>query len=388
MYWFYLSPSVYISIKENVLLYDTDKNRYFIVYDSSLTYIFESLLDLKNMGAVTIDYYTAKNDTIEQLVKAEYGVLIEADKGDDKPAMLPIKCGINIDFDRTFNDNTLYDLVLCKDISKYLLDVYLILNVDNDSNASKYFISQSLALETFYHEILGESILNNILSQIEHFPISQIRLVVDNIYSFNKGGNLEKLLDNIHMLNKTILLILNIRDYSFKNVRDDVQYEFIIDSYTEGEYLKQIICRLNNEGCSYRFMIQNRHEYYSALELIQECELDNYSIIPFFNGHNKNFIVELFSVEENDILERSIPLKEIFRNTKINSNLFGTLIFTPNGEIYADTNAPAICKIKDGKILDCVLKEVVSKNSWRDTRNFPRCQRCLFQYLCPPSITL
>ena len=118
MYWFYLYPSVYISIKEHVLLYDTDKNTYYFVNDSSLIHIFESLLDITNMGTVKMDFLTAHNKTIVQLVKENYGVLIEANTIENKPYTLPLVCGMNIDFDRKVTDNTFYDLVLSKDLSK------------------------------------------------------------------------------------------------------------------------------------------------------------------------------------------------------------------------------------------------------------------------------
>ena len=64
--------------------------------------------------------------------------------------------------------------------------------------------------------------------------------------------------------------------------------------------------------------------------------------------------------------------------------MFGAIVVAPNGDIFADVNAAAIGNVKTDKILDCMLKEVLSNRSWRGIRDFPRCQNCLFQYLCPP----
>lgn len=114
-YWFYLAPSVYVSIKETVLVYDTDRNTYIAIYDNSLFPIFESLLDLVNMGVVMIDSLIAQNTTIERIVKEGYGTLIPVIMKNEKPAMLPLGYGINIDFDRILSGSFL-DLALSRDI--------------------------------------------------------------------------------------------------------------------------------------------------------------------------------------------------------------------------------------------------------------------------------
>ena len=256
--------------------------------------------------------------------------------------------------------------------------------MDNNGNCSRYFLGQSAACDKQHDGLFEEQMLSQILRQIEYFPISQVRLVVDDVCSRSKSANIENLFDMIHGLNKGIILVLNIKDFSYTNIRKDIQYEYVIDSYMEMEYLKSLINRLKCGGGSYRFVIQNESEYNSALELIRECELDDFSVLPFYNGDNGGFIIDLFSIEESDIFERPIPLKEIYRNTKINSNMFGAIVVAPNGDIFADVNAAAIGNVKTDKILDCMLKEVLSNRSWRGIRDFPRCQNCLFQYLCPP----
>lgn len=384
-YWFYLHPTVYISLKVNVLLYNTNSNRTLIIYDNSLFTIFESLLDISNMGVVLVDRHVVESDVIKKIIREDFGVAISWDKMPEKPSILPMMNKVNIDFDRDYKGSA-YEYLLNKDVSKYLLNLSIIHNVHTNSNCAKYFMPQFGANNNRTNLVINDTTLIEILTQIEYFPISRIKIIADQIYS-PYLTNIEDVIRKIRSKNKEVILSTNIKDFRYKTIHSDIQYELIIDSYLATAELENALTQSKIAVCSYCFIIKNEIEYEKAIDLIEKYGIENYRLFPYYNGTNRQFISEILTVEEKDLFIRPITMKEIYRNTKINSNLFGYMLITPDGEIYANEYSPKIGNIKERPILKCILSEIMSRSSWRHTRDFPKCQKCLFQYLCPPPIS-
>lgn len=380
-YWFYLHPSVYIVIKDNILLYDTYGNRMLIIYDKSLRKVFEDILDIANMGVVLLDDIMASNEIIKKIISDKWGVLVSNEAIHEKPAMLPLEHSVNIDFDRDFDGN-LYEYLLSKDISKYLLDLSIILNIGLESNCSKYYTPNSSFVGILPKSIIANSIIESIVEQIEYFPIYRIRIIADQIKS-RYATDITSVIEKMHRINKCVVLSVNIEDFDLEKYNDNIEYEIIVDSYINIERINNLINNLK-ENSSYRFIIRNEKEYENALKLIENNNIDNYILYPYFDGTNNMFLSSVLSQDKNDIFSRPISMKEIFRNTKLNSNFLGKMIIDPNGYVYTDYSGTRIGNISTHKILDCIIEEVKSKISWRFTRNFPKCTKCLFQYLCPP----
>ena len=86
----------------------------------------------------------------------------------------------------------------------------------------------------------------------------------------------------------------------------------------------------------------------------------------------------------DDIFYRSISYREIFRNQKLNSNLFGHLYVLPNGDVFSNLAQKPIGDLKTDKISKIILQELSSRFIWRKTRNDVSCKSCIYKYLCPP----
>lgn len=332
-------------------------------------------------GVVSLDESMADNDIIRKIVRDEYGVLIDAEICKEKPSMLPMEHMVNIDFDRKITED-ISNILLTRDISKYLLNLTIILNVEPKSSCSKYFISPSVHFDKNFL-CISKDILEKILMQIENFPLSRIRLIADSIH-LNCDIKLHEIIDKILGINKSILITSNL-----SNIRNDkriehLDYEYLIDTYSNLNELKHLIHDSLQRKSSYRFIIRNVTEYETAIKMASDFELENYSILPFYNGANDEFISDILSQDVSDIFVRPIKIKEIYRNSKLNSNLFGKLLITPDGAIYSDDFSSNIGKVCTHNILDCILFELTSNKGWRHIRDFEKCRKCLFQYICPP----
>ena len=56
----------------------------------------------------------------------------------------------------------------------------------------------------------------------------------------------------------------------------------------------------------------------------------------------------------------------------------------PNGDTYANVNYPALGNIYTDSIYDIVCKEIEEGASWFRIRNQEPCNKCVYQWLCPP----
>ena len=77
-------------------------------------------------------------------------------------------------------------------------------------------------------------------------------------------------------------------------------------------------------------------------------------------------------------------MREIFKNQKLNSNFFGGLYVLPDGVVKADMNAPAIGNIQRDNILGIMQNELISNTAWRLVRDSHPCDKCIYQFICPP----
>ena len=87
---------------------------------------------------------------------------------------------------------------------------------------------------------------------------------------------------------------------------------------------------------------------------------------------------------EEDILERPISMREIFRNQKMNANFFGSLYVLPDGTVKASLNEKVVGNLRNDSVLDIIYNEMMENTAWRKVRSGRPCNACVYQYLCPP----
>ena len=94
-YWFYLSPKVYVTSKENIFLYHTESGARLEVTEGHLRDLLQAVYEPKNLGVVEFPQELWKQEgahaLIEQMLSLHMAGLIPIDREQGKPInFLPI----------------------------------------------------------------------------------------------------------------------------------------------------------------------------------------------------------------------------------------------------------------------------------------------------------
>ena len=387
-YWFYLESHIYVSIKENqMLLYDTHTNINFFVKSLKVIHLIESIYKDENIGSIELDQ-TELNDPvvknfIDKVILAKMGSILSKETHPIKPVILLPILSLNFDMEKLKDKENLY-LFMAKDISKYLLDVNLVLNNSCQQDClqclsySKQFFCCS---KNKFSEELAEGTLENLLPQISYFPLRTINITGGNIYQYKhlsffdlpSGEN-----------NKIFNFYVNYLNYESNSYIDKHTVHLIINTPINYNKLRNCILLSKGKEVKFHIIIEDTEQYEDINAVLTEFGIKDYKVHPFYNGHNIKFFEENVYLSQEDIVTSVISMREIFRNQKLNANNFGSLYIFPNGEIKANINEATIGVLGENEILDVINNELSKNTAWRRVRSSEPCKDCVYQYLCPP----
>lgn len=135
----------------------------------------------------------------------------------------------------------------------------------------------------------------------------------------------------------------------------------------------------------WQIVIENDREIAQAMAIIDDLQMENASLQPYYNGKNISFFKKNVFLNKKMILNSKPTLKDIMTRQAINSNYFGRIVIKSNGSIHANVNMPRLGKLGKDSFYDLLYKEVNDGKSWRRIRSkVDPCRRCVFEFLCPP----
>lgn len=387
-YWFYLESHIYVSIKKNqMLLYDTHTNVNFLVKSLKVIHIIDSIYKDENIGSIELDQ-TVLDDPIvknfiDKVISAKMGSIMDKEIHPVKPVILPPILSLNFDVEKLKGKENLY-LFMAKDISKYLLDVNIILNSSCQQDClqclsyNKQFFCCSKSKNS--EELTKES-LDNLLRQISYFPLRTVNITGGNIYlykhlSFFNFPSEEN--------NKIFNFYVNYLNYESNSYIDKHTVHLIINTPINYDKLRNCILLSKGKEVKYHVIIEDIEQYENINVALTKFGIKNYKVHPFYNGQNIRFFEENVYLSQEDIVTNIISMREIFRNQKLNANNFGSLYIFPNGEIKANVNEATIGVLGENEILDVINNELLKNTAWRCVRSSEPCKDCVYQYLCPP----
>ena len=131
-FWFFIKSHIYVNIKSNaVLLYDTHTGKDLYIESDSAIQMTNKIYEYENLGSIELEQSDLRKsgtlDFVNMVVKNDMGELQDQNQFPTKPVILLPILSLNFDVER-FKDKENVDLFLARDISKYLLDVNVILN--------------------------------------------------------------------------------------------------------------------------------------------------------------------------------------------------------------------------------------------------------------------
>ena len=384
-YWFYLSPKVYVTSKENIFLYHTESGARLEVSEGHLKDLLQAVYEPKNLGVVEFPQELWKQEgthaLIEQMLSLHMAGLIPIDRGQGKPInFLPI-LNLQKDVDKAVSIGELSLVV--DDLLSYLSRLTLCLGGGRlcPSYLSRVWREQEA-------HWMSPSLLYSLLEQARHSRLKQVGLYADSLF--------------LHPQIKEILGLLESYEYDYQlwmSAKHYLQHQRRIEtclrsmkrschlsllaSATELEDLARMN-EVDAQLTSWHFLIEDEVQYARVEQFAERWGIVQSELVPIYTGDNLPFFEEYIYLSEDDIFSEPIEMHRIFCNQKLNSNDFGALTVLPTGECRVSMNTPALGNLLQSSLLEILYKELTTNTAWRKTRNSGKCQRCFFQYLCPP----
>ncbi len=384
-YWFYLSPKVYVTSKENIFLYHTESGARLEVTERHLKDLLQAVYEPKNLGVVEFPQELWKQEgahaLIEQMLSLHMAGLIPIDREQGKPInFLPI-LNLQKDVDKAVSMGELSLVV--DDLLSYLSRLTLCLGGGRlcPSYLSRVWREQEA-------HWMSPSLLHSLLEQACYSRLKQVGLYADSLF--------------LHPQIKEILGLLESYEYDYQlwmSAKHYLQHQeqikmclrsmkrschlSLLASATELEDLARM-SELDAQLLGWHFLLEDEAQYARVEQFTERWGIVQLELVPIYTGDNLPFFEEYIYLSEDDIFSEPIEMRRIFCNQKLNSNDFGALTVLPTGECRVSLNTPTLGDLMQSSLLEILYKELTANTAWRKTRNSGKGQKCFFQYLCPP----
>lgn len=399
-YWLSLEPTVeVVTIKEDLFLYDTlsGKSKTFKQVPELIQLLNEVI---RNNNVIPYDLSenrTKLDNMVVEICSDFYADLIP--RTDDQQPPIQLTNIINIQRSEEKIAKDISGIIsLGDDILSYLKELTIYLNTGKNestlSNAYKQFRYCNLDEQTHHELAYGE-----LLPFLKTFDLKQLgsfNLAGANLLTYSELNPLIAYI-NAFNLNKNLLIhgkILLAYQEKFLQVAELFKAKHLYTAVVylkAGDYtprdIKNLIALKEQSGVKLflHFIIESEKDYHLVEQTINEFKIVSYHIFPYHNGENLSFFKENIFLEEEDIIQQELSIKNIHTRKTVNTNFFGLLNIDTNGQLYASLNSRTIGHIRDIKAADAILNEFKEKTSWFDTKmNDATCGSCLYHSICPP----
>ena len=377
-----------MSIKpQGMLIYDTHTGGKMYVDSLTAIQLVSKIYEDENLGCIKLEQSDLDDEEtrgfVDAVVKNGMGKLLDQVEHPIKPVILLPILSLNHDVEKFKNKDNV-GFFLTRDISKYLLEVNIMLNnlcQQECQHCYGYCRQLFCCSKEESPENMSKDYLTSLLRQLSYFPVHTINVTGGNIYKYpdlevfditDKGG--KKLFNfYVHYLN-----------YQRNEYIDCQNIHLIINAPVNMAKLQKVYSLTKGKSVKYHFIVEDDEQYRELESIMGDLGIENFETHPYYNGHNMKFFEENVYLYENDIIDTPLSMREIFRNQKLNANSFGNLYFLPNGDIKANLNERALGHLGKDKIIDAISNEMMQNTAWRKVRSSGPCQNCVYQYLCPP----
>jgi len=366
-----------------VLLYNSQNGESIETNDKEIINLVDKLHEETNLGSVLLEDNIFDNEAIlffvnESKLKGICNV-IRFSPNLPRPIQLMPVLSIQKDIEKLKKQP---NSIIGEDLLNYLSEITI--NVSDQCNQKCQFCHEACKQLTYctssedgkYSLKLED--LKLIANQILQAPIRRINII---------GGDLSKyelmpeLLDVFEKYNE----VIHIWEYYQLNIiRYNGLLDILVDFPIEKSKFNVLLNEIKTKKTTFHFLVTNDVEVQEAESIVDECDLMNFELHPFFDNINIDFFKKNIYLNKEDIFVEPIVQRKIFCNQVLNSNHFGCLTIKSNGDVYANINASKLGNINDRKLLDIISSEISINTSWRVIRDQEPCSECLYQFLCPP----
>jgi len=370
-FWFHLNSDTFLwREKHTALIYNAKTgNGFSLRIRGELKEIIEQLLDLNNLYCITLSQGQIENKCVSEFIKkikdTSSGNLIEAEEEKKRPIFLVPLLNLQSDIDRL---KKLPQKSFGKNITTYLWQLHVHLVADD-----KKFLSFP-KLKNFLFTIWGSS-------------VNKIYLLGSNIFSY---PFIDQLIDELDRMAVETIFCIPLQEFCeeifswriFKSKQ--VRIRILVPENFDIIHIRKIAETLENIPINYEweFLIISVQTYEKAMAIIDELHLEDFQIIPYYNGKNLEFFEDNVYLTEEDLQNPGLKKREVFAHQVLNTNDFGKLHILPDGKIYASLYHKPLGTIDDD-VRELIYKEMDKGTSWRRKRDMKPCSDCVYRWLCP-----
>jgi len=385
--WFALKSHVYVEFKdEKILLYDTKSGNHIETGRQVAVSLVSLLYEPKNLGVTLLTKGMQSNQEIQlfvqEVMEKQMGDLIDVENLPNKPVRLIPILNLQKDVDKLKKKEENY-LLIGNNTKNYLMELNIFLNNSCSLkciHCNKYYNQMNFCTTYNINGELTFGEIENIFKQIQFSSVEKINILGGNIFKYQYIKKLQVLFDSF----KEILhCYFNYENYETNVLSDSLPLELIVNFPIKKNLFKSTWKLINKEKTTVHFIIENEEQYEQVESLVNEFNIEKYKIQPVFTGENLDFFQENIFIDKEDLFSRTISVREIFRNQKLNSNFFGSLFILPDGSVKANMNASVIGSIRTDSLLSMIFREMVDNTAWRMIRNSQPCSKCIYQFICP-----
>ena len=394
-YWLFFEPYVHVALKRtSVLLYNTINGEWVKISEPNLIKLAYGTQHYMNQGVVFLPHalyeQTAVFQFINEIREKYIGDIIDTALMPEKPIQF-----IPIPYLRkgTVKPKSSREELTTEDIFSYFH--FLTLQINNQCNLSCVDCDSAYTqnFNCFCNPKKNElemqlAQIEKICQQVKTFPVKRIFITGGNIFTHKKFHKILGLFEDLKMRCSLGFHYLNFPEDNLLEKLQGYKLEIFVNPPYQTEKITSIIHLLIMQDIDYLFRFRLTSEIdidlfnSSFLPLLSE---NNFKIEPLYNGQNFDFFDQYVSINESDIFEEPISLRNIFANCILNSNFFGQLYINCSGEVKSNPNSRNLLgNISIHSFYELISNELINSYSWKKTRRRPPCKTCLYQYLCPP----
>jgi len=377
-YWLYIFPVVYCCKHEKrAILYNTQSGERIETDHSIVLGLLNSMHEKHNLGAIccTGSVLNEIYPFIVEFCNKKMGNIADIEQMPEKPIQLMPVLNLQRDIEKQYDFGT--------EVLQNLLELNIYPNnhcEQNCQHCNAYYRQALCCTSSDSSKTLDVSVLHNILSQIRFGVVGKINILGENILQYPDLFELNNIFADFK---DKICFYIHYKNYEKNPVLEGFHTKLIVNFPVDNHTFDKTLSEIDKEKTSIHFIIENEEQYIETEELIENRNIAKYEIKPFFNGENIDFFKDNVFMIEEDVFNKTLSMREIFRNQKLNSNFFGVLHIFQDGSVKANPNTAILGSINTEKILDMVYKEMLENTAWRKIRNSQPCGACLYQFICP-----
>lgn len=381
-YWLVLYPFIFIFSKEkNVLFYNSQTGNYIVNISSRIDRELK-LLDNSYSIEITLDELNESvvSSLISRLINNRFGELVPRKSTLKKPISVIPQLIID-----NYSLNTL-SVDSFKKFSEFT-ELTLYINGKCSNNCANCGVSSKQHLWCFKQK--GELSIERIVSFLSFIPFSgliKLSIAGGDIFSYKHLETLCSYISNFSIAKRFVIHSLSI----IKNANNlkwlfgsNNTIDVLFEPQRSVERFAKVSELLDSNQLFSRFILEviSIEDYTYAMELADRFQR-SVEIVPTYIGTNREFFVDNIYLNMESILNNRLSMREIFAHQLINTNRFGRLILSADGNIYTSLNSEPVGTI-ESDIFSLVDEQLKKGSAWRSIRNNDICDKCLFQWLCP-----